>query len=313
MLLTSILALGSASLVASLPLEAAAVPQGLRVVGASVLGSGCPYGTADVRADASNTAMYIPKVDHLVSRADLFFLHRFSTINANMKGYAFLPAGTEGQCDNTFSFTGASGEVNYGIDLKGAREGAFSLSANPNVVSWSPCGGSTAILNMNTQCFISPTDDRALIAVGGKQFRRHERQPNADKMDRSTASAASSPSVLPLIGGGVRFPVVKSLDRVAMEHGHEAPTAHLYSGHTRICRGKGLAGQGWPTRVTGPWKSSKSQNGGSSPERLSSDSTRIQHDDTRIEIPAPGFLLGEHNPSPSSTLPALVAQREDSP
>lgn len=83
-----------------------------------------------------------------------------------MKGYASLPAGTEGQCDNTFSFTGASGEVNYGIDLKGAREGAFSLSANPNVVSWSPCGGSTAILNMNTQCSISPTEDRALIAVG---------------------------------------------------------------------------------------------------------------------------------------------------
>ncbi|KAH6640190.1 hypothetical protein F5144DRAFT_589724 [Chaetomium tenue] len=259
MLLTSILALGSASLVASLPLEVAAAPQGLRVVGASVLGSGCPYGTADVRADASNTA------------ADFSFLHRFSTINANMKGYAFLPAGTEGQCDNTFSFTGASGEVNYGIDLKGAREGAFSLSANPDVVSWSPCGGSTAILNMNTQCFISPTDDRALIAVGGKQFRRSERQPNADKMDRSTA-----------------IHVTKSLDN---GHEDEAPTAHLYSGHTRICRGRVCLDK-------------------DGRQGLSSDSTRIQHDDTRIEIPAPGFLLGEHNPSPSSTLPALVAQLE---
>jgi hypothetical protein len=122
-----------------------------------------------------------------------------------MKGYAFIPAGTEGQCDNTFSFTGASGEVNYGIDLKGAREGAFSLSANPSVVAWSPCGGSTAILNMNTQCSISPTQDRALIAVGesnsGPVWNRH-----ADKMDRSIASTASSLFVLPFSGGGVDIP-----------------------------------------------------------------------------------------------------------
>jgi hypothetical protein len=183
MLLTSLLALGSASLVASLPLQAEAAPQGLRVVGASVLGSGCPYGTADVRTDASNTAFEIRLSEYVVKTGpgtmaadwrknckltlnleyDAGF--QFSTINADMKGYAFIPAGTEGQCDNTFSFTGASGEVNYGIDLKGAREGAFSLSANPSVVAWSPCGGSTAILNMNTQCSISPTQDRALIAV----------------------------------------------------------------------------------------------------------------------------------------------------
>jgi hypothetical protein len=66
MLLTSLLALGSASLVASLPLQAEATPQGLRVVGASVLGSGCPYGTADVRTDASNTAFEIRLSEYVV-------------------------------------------------------------------------------------------------------------------------------------------------------------------------------------------------------------------------------------------------------
>jgi hypothetical protein len=177
------LILGFASLVASVPLTARAAPRGLRVVGASVLGSGCPYGTADVHAVDSNTAFEIRLSDYVVKTGpgtmasdwrknckltlnieyDAGF--QFSTINADMRGYAFLPAGAEGQCLNTFSFTGAQGEVNYGINFRGAREGAFSLSANSDVVSWSPCGGSTAILNMNTQCSISPTKDRALIAV----------------------------------------------------------------------------------------------------------------------------------------------------
>jgi hypothetical protein len=65
MLLASILTLGSASLVAGVPLAAAA-PQGLKVVGASVLGSGCPYGTADVHADPSNTAFEIRLSDYVV-------------------------------------------------------------------------------------------------------------------------------------------------------------------------------------------------------------------------------------------------------
>lgn len=65
MLLASLLALSSAPLVASIPLSAEA-PQGLRVVGASVLGSGCPYGTADVRTDASKTEFEIRLSEYLV-------------------------------------------------------------------------------------------------------------------------------------------------------------------------------------------------------------------------------------------------------
>jgi len=44
----------------------AAAPQNLRVVGASVLGSGCPYGTADVKADASNTVFDIRLSEYVV-------------------------------------------------------------------------------------------------------------------------------------------------------------------------------------------------------------------------------------------------------
>jgi hypothetical protein len=90
---------------------------------------------------------------------------QFSTLSTDMKGFAQIPAGTRGRCTNTFDFTGIQGQVNYAISLDGEREGPFDLVSNPDIVSWSPCGGSTAIMNMNTQCNISPTQKQALIAV----------------------------------------------------------------------------------------------------------------------------------------------------
>lgn len=46
--------------------SAAAAPRNLRVIGASVLGSGCPSGTAEVKADASNTVFDIRLSDYVV-------------------------------------------------------------------------------------------------------------------------------------------------------------------------------------------------------------------------------------------------------
>jgi hypothetical protein len=98
-----------------------------------------------------------------------------------MAGFAYIPSGAHGQCQNTISFTGASSQASYGINLSDGRDGPFSLSANPDIVAWSPCGGSTAILNMNTQCWISPTEKQALIAVCGEGSRternRADRRP----------------------------------------------------------------------------------------------------------------------------------------
>lgn len=48
--------------------SAAAAPRNLRVVGASVLGSGCPSGTAEVKADASNTVFDI-RLSDFVARS----------------------------------------------------------------------------------------------------------------------------------------------------------------------------------------------------------------------------------------------------
>lgn len=91
--------------------------------------------------------------------------HRFATLGTDMKGFAQIPARSRGQCTNTFDFTGVAGQSSYAISLAGPREGPFSLTADPDVVSWSPCGGTTSIMNMNTQCNISPTQQQALIAV----------------------------------------------------------------------------------------------------------------------------------------------------
>ena len=88
----------------------------------------------------------------------------------DMLGYAEIPEGARGFCKNTFSFTGQTSaggidKVDFDLALEGHYSGDFDLHADPGVFSWSPCDGSTAILNMNTQCAISPTTQDALIAV----------------------------------------------------------------------------------------------------------------------------------------------------
>lgn len=86
-----------------------------------------------------------------------------------MIGFAQIPKGARGQCTNTFSFTGTPGQVSSAINLKGQYSGNFDLQSNTGIESWSPCGGSTAILNMNTACDLSPTNLPALIAVSRVQ------------------------------------------------------------------------------------------------------------------------------------------------
>ncbi|KAK4120708.1 hypothetical protein N657DRAFT_624883 [Parathielavia appendiculata] len=178
MRITSLLSVTSAGLGTAL-----ATPRNLRVRDVSVLGTGCPYGSADVKVDPSNTALDIRLSEYVVRSGpntmaadwrknckltlnleyDAGF--QFSTLSTSVKGFAYIPSGAQGQCQNTVDFTGSSSQANYGITLKGSYDGPFSLSANPDIVTWSPCGGSTAILNVNTQCWISPTEKKAIIDV----------------------------------------------------------------------------------------------------------------------------------------------------
>ncbi|KAK4095745.1 hypothetical protein N658DRAFT_459879 [Parathielavia hyrcaniae] len=176
---TTLLSVISAGLGAAL-----ATPRTLRVTGVSVLGSGCPYGSADVKVDASHTALDIRLSEFVVRSGpntmaadwrknckltlnleyDAGF--QFSTLSTSVRGFAYIPSGAQGQCQNTIDFTGAvDSQAKYAVTLGGGHDGPFSLLANPDVVMWSPCGGSTAILDMNTQCWVSPTDKKAVIDV----------------------------------------------------------------------------------------------------------------------------------------------------
>ncbi|KAK3368311.1 hypothetical protein B0H63DRAFT_441561 [Podospora didyma] len=168
---------------AGLIVPSAVAPSSVRVLGVSLLGSGCPAGSADVQIDATKTLLEVTFSTYVVQTGpgtmaadwrknckltinmayDEGF--QFATTGTDMIGFAQIPKGSKGLCTNTFDFTGVSGQSYYQVKLEGEMEGPFKLHSDVDSTSWSQCGGTTAIMNMNTQCNISPTKQQALIAV----------------------------------------------------------------------------------------------------------------------------------------------------
>lgn len=67
MRLTTLLsAVASASLATAAAIEPRSAPRNLKVIGLSVLGTGCPYGSADVQTDPSNTELEVRLSDYIV-------------------------------------------------------------------------------------------------------------------------------------------------------------------------------------------------------------------------------------------------------
>ncbi|CEJ80890.1 Putative Secreted protein [[Torrubiella] hemipterigena] len=182
-LLSSLLGLAAA---AAMPSARSDGPSAVKIRGVSLLGSGCPPGSADIQVDATGTlfeatfsqyevqtgpgtkAIDWRKNCKLTLNMEFDRGFQFSLLDTDMIGFAEIPKGAKGQCTNTFSFTGnAADQVNYALSLPGHYSGNFDLQSHPSITSWSACGGSTAILNMNTACNISPTNLPALIAVSG--------------------------------------------------------------------------------------------------------------------------------------------------
>ncbi|RDL35979.1 Secreted protein [Venustampulla echinocandica] len=179
-ILTLSLSLASAALGAVTPRNA---PSKVKINGISLLGSGCPAGTADVQVDATGTlfeatfstyeiqtgpgtkAVDWRKNCKLTMNMEFDSGFQFTILDTEMKGFDQIPSGATGQCKNVFSFTGFPGSATYSLNLPGPSSGNFNLKTSPGIESWSPCGGQTAILNMNTQCSLAPTHLPALIAV----------------------------------------------------------------------------------------------------------------------------------------------------
>jgi len=179
-ILTLSLSFASTALGAVTPRNA---PSKVKIHGISLLGSGCPAGTADVQVDATGTLFEATfstyevqtgpgtkaadwrKNCKLTMNMEFDSGFQFTILDTDMKGFAEIPKGAKGECKNAFSFTGSPGSATFTKSLPGHYSGNFDLKSSPDIVSWSPCGGQTAILNMNTQCSLSPTHLPALIAV----------------------------------------------------------------------------------------------------------------------------------------------------
>jgi hypothetical protein len=83
-----------------------------------------------------------------------------------MLGHAQIPAGVTGQCKNTFAFTDdLADQVDFTLTLPGPVNEDFDLHGDTGIFTWSTCGDSDAILNMNTECSINPTNEAAEITV----------------------------------------------------------------------------------------------------------------------------------------------------
>jgi len=185
-ILTLSLSLASAALGAVTPRGA---PSKVKINGIKLLGSGCPEGTADVQVDATGTLFEATfstyevqtgpgtmpadwrKNCKLTMNMEFDSGFQFTILDTEMKGFRQIPSGVTGECKNIFSFTGSPLSATYRLPLPGPSSGNFDLKTSPGIASWSPCGGQTAILSMNTQCSIAPTNLPALIAVdsiGGK-------------------------------------------------------------------------------------------------------------------------------------------------
>jgi len=187
-ILTISLSLASAVLGAVTPRNA---PSKVKIHGISLLGSGCPPGSADVQVDATGTLFEATfssyeiqtgpgtkaadwrKNCKLTMNMEFDSGFQFSILDTSMKGFAEIPKPANGECKNVFSFTGNTGSVTHTLPLRSPYSGNWDLKTSAGIASWSPCGGQTAILNMNTQCSINPTHVPALIAVDSVSGKLH--------------------------------------------------------------------------------------------------------------------------------------------
>ncbi|KAH6662404.1 secreted protein [Plectosphaerella plurivora] len=171
-------------LAAAVPMAPVPPPSKVKIHGVTLIGSGCPYkDSAKVLIDETKTLFEVGFSEYIVSSGkgkgasdwrkncklsinmEFDAGYQFSIIDTSMTGYAQIANKGLGYCDNTFSFTGQRDKIVYPLTIKGPYQGDFELHASPGISSYSPCGGSTAILNLNTQCRLSPTNLESLIAV----------------------------------------------------------------------------------------------------------------------------------------------------
>ncbi|KAK3338695.1 hypothetical protein B0H65DRAFT_560127 [Neurospora tetraspora] len=162
---------------AAIPVGQVLVPLAPSSASAPSIGSGCPAGHAWVNIDATGTTFDVSFDQHAVSvgpgstatdtrrncRVSINlqfpqgFTFQMSIIETRFIGYASLTEGQTGTCRAGYTFTGdSSQEVVFQKNLASPYDDNYSMLAGVSVQSWSRCGASTAILNVNSEVRIAP-------------------------------------------------------------------------------------------------------------------------------------------------------------
>jgi len=150
-------------------------PSDVKILGINAVGSGCPPGHAYVTVDATGTIFDVGFDEYLVAvgpgskisdarkncrvSINLQFPQglAMSIIETRFVGYASLSEGQTGTCRAGYTFSGdSSQEVVFQKNLVSPYEDNYSMLAGVGVQSWSACGKTTAILNVNSEIRINP-------------------------------------------------------------------------------------------------------------------------------------------------------------
>lgn len=150
-------------------------PSAIKILGVNAIGSGCPAGHAYVTLDATGTIFDVAFDEYFVAvgpgtavsdarkncrvSINLQFPEglSMSIIETRFIGYASLSSGQTGTCRAGYTFSGdSSQEVVFQKNLVAPYEDNYSMLAGIGAQSWSKCGATTAVLNVNSEIRINP-------------------------------------------------------------------------------------------------------------------------------------------------------------
>jgi len=164
----------------------APAPGEIKIINVTAIGSGCPVGHAYVNVDATGTIFDVAFDEYIVSAGpgtsvsdsrkncrisiNLQFPsgYQFSVIETRFTGYASLSEGQTGTCRAGYTFSGDNTqEVVFQKNILAPYEDNYNMLAGVGIESFSRCGGTTAILNVNSEIRITPisTPNRGTMTV----------------------------------------------------------------------------------------------------------------------------------------------------
>ncbi|SPO07641.1 uncharacterized protein DNG_10336 [Cephalotrichum gorgonifer] len=165
---------------AAAPLEFVAPDPGtVRIVSISAIGSGCPVGHAFATVDSTGTIFDVAFDQYIVEvgpgstasdarkncRVSLNLEYpqglQVSIVDTTFTGFAALAAGQTGTCRAAYSFSGGGASVAAQKTIRGPVETNYEMNEQVDIITWSPCGDHTAILNVNSEVRISPQTTQA--------------------------------------------------------------------------------------------------------------------------------------------------------